>query len=170
MTDDTTQGPETITALVSGIVSHYLTNNHVAIADVPALISTVYAALSSAGDPVPEPAPKLTPAVPIKKSVTPDHLISLEDGKLYKSLKRHLGTLGMTPDEYRTKWGLAKDYPMVAASYSAHRSELAKSLGLGRTVGAKVAASEVVMAPEPKAKRSSKPKATPIDPSKDTFT
>jgi predicted transcriptional regulator len=70
--------------------------------------------------------------VPIKKSVTPDYLISLEDGRKYKSLKRHLNTRGMSPDEYRAKWGLAKDYPMVAASYSAQRSNLAKTLGLGR--------------------------------------
>jgi predicted transcriptional regulator len=75
----------------------------------------------------------LTPAVPIKKSVTPDYIISLEDGHKYKSLKRHLSTRGMTPDDYRAKWGLPRDYPMVAASYSAQRSQLAKSLGLGQT-------------------------------------
>jgi predicted transcriptional regulator len=79
-----------------------------------------------------EPDPAPTPAVSVKKSITPDHLISLEDGKKYKSLKRHLTSRGMTPDEYRAKWGLPKDYPMVAASYSAQRSNLAKTLGLGR--------------------------------------
>ncbi|MNT69858.1 Transcriptional regulatory protein ros [compost metagenome] len=73
----------------------------------------------------------LTPAVPIKKSVTPDFIICLDDGKKFKSIKRHLSTLGMTPDEYRTKWGLASDYPMVAPNYSATRSTLAKANGLG---------------------------------------
>jgi predicted transcriptional regulator len=75
---------------------------------------------------------KPVPAVPIKKSVMPEYLISLEDGRHYKALKRHLRRLGMTPEEYRTKWGLSPDYPMVAAEYAKRRSELAKSLGLGR--------------------------------------
>jgi predicted transcriptional regulator len=75
---------------------------------------------------------KLTPPVPIRKSVTPDHIISLEDGKAYKSLKRHLTTRGLTPVEYRQKWGLPSDYPMVAPNYAAQRSELAKATGLGQ--------------------------------------
>ena len=86
--------------------------------------------------------------VPIKKSVTPDYLISLEDGKQYKSLKRHLGKLGLTPETYRAKWGLPRDYPMVASNYAAQRSELARSMGLGRrrskTAQAKAAAHDVV--------------------------
>ena len=78
---------------------------------------------------------KLTPPVPIKRSVTPDHIISLEDGKAYKSLKRHLTTRGLTPTEYRHKWGLPADYPMVAPNYAAQRSAFAKKIGLGRTAG-----------------------------------
>jgi len=119
-------------ALTADIVAAYVTNNKLTVVELSALISSVHSALQNAGVPQPEPAPTLTPAVPIKKSVTPDFLISLEDGKSYKSLKRHLNTRGMSPDEYRAKWGLAKDYPMVAANYSAQRSSLAKSLGLGR--------------------------------------
>jgi predicted transcriptional regulator len=119
--------------LTADIVSAYVSNNSVTATDLPKLIQQVHEALTQAatGAKV-EVAPPLTPAVPIKKSVTADYLISLEDGRKYKSLKRHLNTRGMTPDEYRTKWGLAKDYPMVAASYSAQRSNLAKTLGLGR--------------------------------------
>jgi predicted transcriptional regulator len=99
------------------------------------MIQSVYRALveASSGVKPQEAAAPLTPAVPIKKSVTPDYIISLEDGHKYKSLKRHLSTRGMTPDDYRAKWGLPRDYPMVAASYSAQRSQLAKSLGLGQT-------------------------------------
>ena len=123
--------------LTADIVSAYVTNNSVAAADLPKLIQQVHDALTQAASgPQAEPAPPLTPAVPIKKSVTPDYLISLEDGRKYKSLKRHLNTRGMTPDEYRAKWGLPKDYPMVAASYSEQRSNLAKTLGLGRKAAA----------------------------------
>ncbi|MGC1304570.1 MAG: MucR family transcriptional regulator [Caulobacteraceae bacterium] len=119
--------------LTADIVSAYVTNNSVAATDLPKLIQQVHDALTQAASgPQVEPAPPLTPAVPVKKSVTPDYLISLEDGRKYKSLKRHLNTRGMTPDEYRAKWGLPKDYPMVAANYSAQRSNLAKTLGLGR--------------------------------------
>ncbi len=132
MTEETQEAPETMIELTADIVAAYVGNNNVAVADLPALIATTYKALSAAGQPAEPVASTLTPAVPIKKSVTPDFLISLEDGKSYKSLKRHLNTRGMTPDEYRTKWGLPKDYPMVAAAYSAQRSSLAKSLGLGR--------------------------------------
>lgn len=117
------------------IVAAYFANNHVSKDEVAGVIATVYAALSDLAAPASaavEPEP-LQPAVPIKKSVTPDYIISLEDGKQFKSLKRHLAThYGMTPDEYRAKWGLPKDYPMVAANYAARRSELAKTLGLGR--------------------------------------
>ena len=118
--------------LVSDIVSAYVSKNNVPPGELPALIRSVYQSLSSLGQPAePEPV-KLTPPVPIKKSVTPDHIISLEDGKAYKSLKRHLTTRGLTPVEYRQKWGLPSDYPMVAATYAAQRSELAKTIGLGR--------------------------------------
>jgi len=87
-------------------------------------------ALADSGKP--EPAIELVPSVPIKKSVTPDYIISLEDGRKFKSMKRYLGLKGMSPDEYRQKWGLPRDYPMVAPNYAAARSELAKTMGLGR--------------------------------------
>ena len=118
--------------LSAEIVSAFISNNSVTTADLPSLISNVHAALENLGKPVqPEPA-KLVPPVPIKKSITPDFLVSLEDGKRYKSLKRHLAGRGLTPDKYRDKWGLPRDYPMVAPTYSARRSELARSLGLGQ--------------------------------------
>ena len=146
--------------LTADIVSAYVSNNIVSAAELPQLIHQVHKALTQAATGAQaEPAAPLTPAVPIKKSVTPDYLISLEDGRKYKSLKRHLNTCGMTPDEYRTKWGLAKDYPMVAANYSAQRSSLAKTLGLGRggrgggavAAAAMEAPAEVAPAPEPEA-------------------
>ena len=120
-------------ALTADIVSAYVSNNSVEAGDLAMLINQVHQALTQAaeGKPAAPEAPP-SPAVPVKKSITPEYLISLEDGRKYKSLKRHLSTRGMSPDDYRTKWGLAKDYPMVAASYSAQRSSLAKSLGLGR--------------------------------------
>jgi predicted transcriptional regulator len=119
--------------LTADIVSAYVQKNAVPVSGLPDLIASVNLALSNVGQPShnEEPAPK--PAVNPKRSVFPDYIISLEDGQKYKSLKRHLATRhGMTPDEYRAKWGLAKDYPMVAPNYSAARSALAKSLGLGR--------------------------------------
>jgi predicted transcriptional regulator len=118
--------------LVSDLVSAYVSKNSVPVGELPVLIQSVHTALGSLGKPSePEPV-KLTPPVSIKKSVTPDHIISLEDGRPYKSLKRHLTKHGLTPEEYRRKWGLPPDYPMVAPSYAAQRSELAKSLGLGQ--------------------------------------
>jgi len=129
-----TETSETV-ALAADIVAAFVSNNSVAAIELPSVIQSVYRALTdaSAGAKPQEAAPPLTPAVPIKKSVTPEYIISLEDGHKYKSLKRHLSTRGMTPDDYRAKWGLPRDYPMVAASYSAQRSQLAKSLGLGQT-------------------------------------
>ena len=119
--------------MTADIVSAYVGNNSVSTADLPALIQSVHRALTgiSGGAEVAEPAPK-EPAVPLKKSITPDYLISLEDGRGYKSLKRHLTGRGLTPDQYRQKWGLPSDYPMVAQNYAQRRSELAKSLGLGQ--------------------------------------
>ena len=134
--------------LTADIVSAYVTNNSVAAADLPKLIQQVHDALTHAATGVSaEAAAPLTPAVPVKKSITPDFLISLEDGRKYKSLKRHLNTRGMSPDEYRAKWGLPKDYPMVAASYSAQRSSLAKTLGLGRGARTPTPAAEAEPAP-----------------------
>lgn len=119
--------------LTADIVSAFVSNNNVTATELTALIANVHAALDSLGRPAQSQEPeKLVPPVPIKKSITPDFLISLEDGKRYKSLRRHLKGRGLTPEQYRAKWGLAHDYPMVAPNYSAQRSELARSLGLGR--------------------------------------
>jgi predicted transcriptional regulator len=121
-----------VVELAADIVSAYVSNNSVPTGDLPALINEVHAALKRAGTPAAD-APRGEPAVPIKKSITPDYLISLFDGKKYKSLKRHLRTShNMTPQEYRTFWNLAPDYPMVAPNYAKARSELAKTLGLGQ--------------------------------------
>jgi predicted transcriptional regulator len=121
--------------LAADIVSAYVSNNTVATGDLPSLIADVYAALqrtSSGVAPEPQPEP-LKPAIPIKKSVTPDYIVCLEDGKKFKSLKRHLRTqYGVTPEEYREKWGLPADYPMVAPNYAQARSDLAKKMGLGQ--------------------------------------
>ena len=136
--------------LTADIVSAYVSNNSIGATELPQLIHQVHQALShAASGGSAEPDAPLTPAISIKKSITPDYLISLEDGRKYKSLKRHLNTRGMSPDEYRTKWGLAKDYPMVAANYSAQRSSLAKTLGLGRGGRGGGAAVEAPVAPEP---------------------
>jgi predicted transcriptional regulator len=122
--------------ITADVVAAYVSNNSVAADDLPKLIAEVHTALKrlSNGEATAETAEvKLTPAVPVKKSVTPDYIISLEDGRKFKSLKRHLSThYNMTPDEYRTKWGLPVDYPMVAPNYARSRSELAKSMGLGQ--------------------------------------
>jgi predicted transcriptional regulator len=127
--------------LTSGIVSAYVGNNSLNASALPEIISSVYGALTGLLTPAAaREAEKPVPPVSIKKSVAPDYLISLEDGRQYKSLKRHLSGRGLTPDEYRAKWGLPRQYPMVAPNYAARRSELAKSLGLGRK---RVAAPEV---------------------------
>jgi predicted transcriptional regulator len=119
--------------LMADIVSAFVSNNSVPIADLPNLIGHVHTALQNIGQPVAKPEEvKPAPAVSVRKSVTPDYLISLEDGKQYKSLKRHLTRLGLTPEAYREKWNLPRDYPMVAPSYAAKRSELAKRSGLGQ--------------------------------------
>jgi predicted transcriptional regulator len=121
-----------VVTVAADIVSAYVSHNNVPVGELPALIQSVHDQLSRLGQPAtPEPE-KLTPPVPIKKTVTPDHIISLEDGRPYKTLKRHLSGRGLTPAEYRRKWGLPPDYPMVAANYAAQRSDLAKSIGLGR--------------------------------------
>ncbi len=141
--------------LAADIVSAFVSNNSVPAAELPALIGSVHAALRNVGNPVQEQAAeKPAPAVPVKKSVTPDFLISLIDGRQYKSLKRHLTRHGLTPAQYRERYDLPRDYPMVAASYAAKRSELAKTIGLGqnrRKAAAKDAATaETVSAPAKK--------------------
>lgn len=120
--------------LTADIVSAYVSNNTVASADLSTLIADVHTALSSTVKNAVEPeAEPLVPAVSIKKSVLDDYIICLEDGKKFKSLKRHLRThYGLTPEDYRTKWDLPADYPMVAPNYAAARSELAKKMGLGQ--------------------------------------
>ncbi len=119
-------------ALTTDIVASHVANNSVNVADLPQLIQQVYGALSELGNPSQAPAAKPKPAVNIKRSVTPDYIVCLEDGVKLKMLKRHLQTrYGMTPDEYRERWALAADYPMVAPNYAAQRSALAKKIGLG---------------------------------------
>jgi len=134
MNEDTAAYDSELVTFTGEIVSAYVSHNSISSHDLPALISSVHAALKILGTTAPVETPtELKPAVPIKKSVTPDFIICLEDGKKFKSLKRHLMThFQLTPDDYRTKWGLPDDYPMVAPSYAAVRSSLAKSNGLGR--------------------------------------
>lgn len=131
-TDDETL-PDFI-ELAGDIVSAFVSNNSVPIADLPALIASVHATLSKLNHSTIEEKPEpLTPAVSVKRSITPDYIVCLEDGKKFKSLKRHLRTrYDMTPEQYRSKWNLASDYPMVAPNYAAARSELAKNMGLGQ--------------------------------------
>ena len=120
--------------LTANIVSAYVSNNTVASAEIPNLIAQVFSALMriSSGQTAP-PAEPLKPAVAVKRSVTPEYIVCLEDGKKFKSLKRHLRTqYGITPEQYREKWGLPPDYPMVAPNYAAARSQLAKQMGLGQ--------------------------------------
>ena len=121
--------------LTADIVGAFVANNALPIADLPSLIQSVQAALEQLASRPVIAAPlveKKEPAVSIRKSITPDYLVCLDDGKKFKSLRRHLATLGMTPDQYRAKWSLPTDYPMVAANYAARRSELAKQIGLGQ--------------------------------------
>ncbi|MER8836559.1 MucR family transcriptional regulator [Mesorhizobium sp. M0909] len=152
MTDDADeQAPADLLGLTADIVSAYVQKNATPAAGLPALIASVNSALLSLSQPVAAQQPALTPAVNPKKSVFPDYIVSLENGRKFKSMKRHLGLLGMTPDEYRAKWGLPKDYPMVAASYAAQRSALAKLIGLGRKAGVNVAPMKASGKPKAKA-------------------
>ena len=134
-TDSSISGSELV-SLTADLVSAYVGNNAVQQGDLPQLIRSVYASLGGLGmQTAPAQAERPVPPVPVKKSITPDYLISLEDGRRYKSLKRHLAGRGLTPEEYRRKWGLAGDYPMVAPNYAKQRSDLAKAAGLGRKRG-----------------------------------
>ena len=118
--------------LTAQIVAAHVAHNKLDIAEVPSLIETVHKTLAGLGK-TPEEPVRQEPAVPIKKSVFPDYIVCLEDGKKLKMLKRHLKTAyNLTPDQYREKWGLRRDYPMVAPNYAEHRSSLAKKIGLGR--------------------------------------
>ncbi|AWB24968.1 MucR family transcriptional regulator [Methylobacterium currus] len=120
--------------LAADIVAAFVSNNSVPVADLPGLIISVHSALGGLGrSAAAMPAEPLTPAVPIKKSIMPDYLVCLEDGKKFKSLKRHLRSrYGLSPEDYRARWNLSPDYPMVAPNYAAARSELAKTMGLGQ--------------------------------------
>jgi predicted transcriptional regulator len=124
-----------LSELTADIVAAFVANNALPIAELPALIQSVHAALAqlASGSVISAPlVEKKEPAVSIRKSITPDYLVCLDDGKKFKSLRRHLAGLGLTPDEYRAKWSLPADYPMVAPNYAAQRSELAKRSGLGQ--------------------------------------
>ena len=137
---ENTDAPTFIMELTAQVVVAYVSNNSLPAADLPATIATIHAALGhSHAAPAVEPIPeKPKPAVPINRSVTDDHIVCLEDGKTFQSLKRHIMTNHeMTPEEYRERWRLKPDYPMVAPAYAASRSRLAKSLGLGRKPGKK---------------------------------
>jgi predicted transcriptional regulator len=131
---NTTEGTAQFIELATDIVSAYVSNNSVGAGELPILIKDVYGALTRVTNAEPNvPAVAAKPAVSIKKSITPDHIVCLEDGKKFKSLKRHLRTqYGLSPEQYREKWGLASDYPMVAPNYAAARSRLAKQMGLGQ--------------------------------------
>ena len=126
-----------LTRLTADVVAAYVSNNSIPTSQLAELIRSVHNSLSGlTGQPVEPKVEPLKPAVPIRKSIHPDYLICLEDGKKLKMLKRHLrSTYNMTPDEYRAKWGLAPDYPMVAPNYARQRSAFAKEIGLGRKAG-----------------------------------
>jgi predicted transcriptional regulator len=132
MSENTSGG--TFIKLTADIVSAYVSNNSVPSSDLPALIGQVHSALTRVSSGQGEsPAEPPKPAISVKKSITADHIVCLEDGKKFKSLKRHLRTqYSMTPEQYREKWGLPADYPMVAPNYAAARSHLAKQMGLGQ--------------------------------------
>ncbi len=135
MTTDSGENNEMLITLTADIVAAHVSNNSVAVSDLPVLIGNVHNALSGLSGAAPA-APAPEPAVPIRTSVKREYIICLEDGKKLKMLKRHLMThYGMTPDDYRAKWGLAADYPMVAPAYAETRRELAKKIGLGRAPG-----------------------------------
>jgi predicted transcriptional regulator len=133
---ETNEMNETLITLTADIVAAHVSNNSVSVADIPALINNVHNALSGLNGPAPVVEVKQEPAVSIRSSIKQDYIVCLEDGKKLKMLKRHLMThYGMTPDDYRAKWDLPKDYPMVAPAYAEKRRTLAVSIGLGRQPG-----------------------------------
>ncbi len=138
MNNPETDMTETLITLASDIVAAHVSNNNIAADEVPALITNVYNALANLGQEKEAVAARPEPAVTVRSSVKRDHIICLEDGKKMKMLKRHLMTEhGMTPDEYRARWDLGSDYPMVAPAYAETRRDLAKKIGLGRKPGQK---------------------------------
>jgi predicted transcriptional regulator len=152
--DSVTEGNERqgLLHLTTEIVASFAGNNTLAIGDLPAVIATVFRTLRGVGQGEAEkPAEAPVPAVPVKKSIGTDYLVCLEDGKKVKMLKRYLATRhGLTPNEYRQRWGLAKDYPMVPPAYAERRSALAKQIGLGRKPAAAPAPEPTPAAPEPR--------------------
>jgi predicted transcriptional regulator len=131
MTDDVDM-TETLITLTADIVSAHISNNNVAVGDVPGLIQNIHGALAQLGQAAPEPEVRQEPAVSVRASVKPDFIVCLEDGKKLKMLKRHLMThYNLTPEQYRAKWNLPADYPMVAPNYAEQRRSLAKKIGLG---------------------------------------
>jgi predicted transcriptional regulator len=131
MLDDQKTSPEDLLRMTGDVAAAYLRNNPLPLAQLPEVIRAIHETLAGLG--APAPASGLIPAVPIKKSITPDYLICLDDGKKMKMLKRHLRTTyHLTPEQYRARWGLPHDYPMVAPNYAAQRSAFAKKIGLGR--------------------------------------
>jgi predicted transcriptional regulator len=144
-----------LNTLATKIVAAYVSNNAVAVSGLPNVIMTVRTSLAACGGAAEAAAPTLIPAVAIKKSIAPDYIICLEDGKKLKMLKRYLRTqYSTTPEEYRAKWGLPHDYPMVAPTYAANRSAMAKAIGLGRK--------KVVVAPEPVKAKGERKKAVAV--------
>lgn len=136
-TGETTPSPDELLKMTAEVVAAYLGNNTMPAAEIPEVINMVYGSLRKLDGPAGNSRARAPKApVPIRKSVTPDYIVCLEDGKKLKMLKRHLRTVyGMSPEEYRAKWGLPSDYPMVAPNYSRQRSAFAKKIGLGRSPG-----------------------------------
>jgi predicted transcriptional regulator len=150
--DDSVSDPtkQDILGITARIVAAHVANNPVETLALPSLIQSVYRTLSRVGEPEPDAAAMQLPAVSVKKSVFPDFIVCLEDGKKLKMLKRHLQTsYGLTPDDYRAKWGLPRDYPMVAPNYASKRSDLAKQIGLGRKPAAERDEPEAAPSAEP---------------------
>jgi predicted transcriptional regulator len=136
--DDQNDMNETLITLTSDIVAAHVSNNSVSADELSTLITSVYGALSGLGAPAPTAEAPPEPAVSVRSSVKPDYIVCLEDGKKLKMLKRHLMThYNLTPEQYRARWGLPADYPMVAPNYAEKRRELAKKIGLGRKPGAR---------------------------------
>ncbi len=132
------EAQEMLVTLTADIVAAHVSNNSVAVSDLPLLIQNVHGALSGLSEPAPAPAVKQEPAVSVRASIKPDYIVCLEDGKKLKMLKRHLMThYNMTPDDYRAKWNLPADYPMVAPNYAEQRRALAHKIGLGTKRGKK---------------------------------
>ncbi len=155
---------ETLITLTSDIVAAHVSNNSVSAGELPSLISNIYGALAGLGQSATVNEARPEPAVSVRSSVKPDYIVCLEDGKKLKMLKRHLMThYNLTPDQYRARWNLASDYPMVAPNYAEKRRELAKKIGLGRKPGSKVvrkpAPAKAAVKPAAKRGRPAKAKA-----------